>query len=71
MPPSVSNIFGGFPGTAETLEQKDRFGKFLLHAGHDVLPRGGGNFIAGVATKTIHAAPAPDQERIGDDVPES
>ena len=29
-----------------------------------------GNFVAGVATKTIHAAAAPDQEHFGEFIPE-
>ena len=62
--------FGGFPRTAEAFEQENGFGKFVLHAGDDVLPGGHGNFVAGVATETVHAAPAPDQKRVGDDVPE-
>ena len=53
-------IFGGFPRAAEAFEQEDGFGKFVLHPGDDVLPGGHGNFVAGVTTKTIHAAPAPD-----------
>ena len=30
---------------------------------------GSGNFVAGIAAETVHAAPAPDQQRVGDDVP--
>jgi hypothetical protein len=63
-------IFGGFPGAAEAFEQENGFGKFVLHAGDDVLPGGHGNFVAGVAAETVHAAPAPGQKRVGDDVPE-
>ena len=62
--------FRGVPRAAETFEQKNRFRKFLVHAGGDILPRGGGNFVAGVAAKTVHAAPAPRQQRVGDEVPE-
>ena len=63
-------IFRGFPRTAEAFEQKNGFGKFFLHSRNDVLPRGHGNFVAGVAAETVHAAPAPDNQRVGDDVPE-
>ena len=31
---------------------------------------GDGNFVAGVAAETVHAAPAPGQKRVGDFVPE-
>jgi len=53
--------FRGFPRTAETFEQKNCLGKFLLHAGDDVLPRDGGNFITGIATEAVHPALAPDE----------
>src|ERR1035438_3037104 len=68
-PPPISQAFGDLPRAAETFEQKNGFGKFVLHAGDDVLPGDGGNFVAGVATETVHAAPAPDQQRVGDEVP--
>ena len=42
-------IFGGFQSAAESFEEKNGFGKFLLHAGDDVLPRGERDFVAGVA----------------------
>ena len=63
-------IFRGFPRTAEAFEQKNGFGKFVLDARNDILPRDDGNFVAGVAAETVHAATAPDQKRIGDFVPE-
>ena len=28
-----------------------------------------GNFVAGVAAETVHAAPAPGQQRVGDEIP--
>ena len=55
--------FGRVPRSAKAFEQKNGFGKFLLDAGDDVLPGGHGNFVAGVAAETVHAAPAPDEER--------
>ena len=62
--------FGGFPGAAESFEQEDGFGKFLLHAGDDVLPGRHGNFVAGIAAEAVHAAAAPGQEHVGELVPE-
>ena len=62
-------VFRGFPRTAEAFEQKNYFGKFILHAGDDVLPRGHGDFVASIAAKTIHAAMTPGQQRISDGVP--
>ena len=61
--------FGGFPRAAQAFEQENGFGKFILHAGNDVLPRGHGNLVSGITPETVHASPAPDQKRIGDFVP--
>ena len=62
-------VFSGLPRAAEAFEQEDGFRKFALDARNNVLPRRDGNFIAGVAAETVHAAFAPDHQRFGDDVP--
>ena len=49
---------------AEPLKQEDDVGKLFAHACDDVLPRGNGDHIAGVAAETVHAAPAPDDEDV-------
>ena len=55
---------GRFPRTAEPLEQKNRFGKFLADARGDVLPRDGRNFVTGVAAEAIHAARQPQIQHL-------
>ena len=69
--PAVSGqVFRGFPRSAETFQQKNGFREFILDTGDDVLPGRHGNFIAGIAPETVCAAPAPDQEGVGNFVPQ-
>ena len=63
-------IFSGVPRTAKAFEKKNSFGKFLLHPRNDVLPGGHGNFVASVAAEAIHAAATPDDQGVGDKIPE-
>src|SRR5439155_931363 len=57
------------PAAAKPFEQEERFGKFLAHAGGDVLPDRHRHFVTCVAAEAIHAAPAPGEKRLGQVVP--
>ena len=50
------------PTPAQALEQKERLRKFLAYVGGDVLPDRQGDFVTGVATKSVNAAPAPGKK---------
>src|SRR5439155_5091213 len=54
--------FRGCPGSTQSFEQKNGFGKFLANARRDVTPGVHWHFITRVTTKTVHTAPAPNQE---------
>jgi hypothetical protein len=69
MPPSVSRFSVAAHEPPRPSSRKNGFGEFVLDAGGDVLPGRHGNFVAGIAAKTIHPAPAPDQKGVGDFVP--
>ena len=70
MPPSVSNCSVTSHAPPSPSSRKIVFGKFLAHARGDVLPGRQRNFVTGVATKTIHSAPAPHQKRLRQLVPQ-
>ena len=57
---------GGSPRPAESFEKKNRFRKFFTNPRDNVLPDREGNLVAGIATEAVHAAPAPDQKRVGE-----
>src|SRR5215468_5936467 len=52
----------GLPGAAESFEEKNGLGKFLLDPRDDELPGIFGHFIAGITAESIHSPPAPGQE---------
>ena len=62
--------FGGFERAAQAFQEKDRVREFLAHAGFDVLPDAQWDFVAGVATESIHATAAPGQKGAGDFLPQ-
>ena len=57
------------PASPQAFQQKEGVGKLLAHAGDDVLPDRHRHLVAGVAAKTVHPAPAPGQEGLGELVP--
>src|SRR5689334_20131778 len=56
--------FGRLPGTAQAFQEKDGFGKLRPDTGSDVTPGWHRNLVARVATKAIHAAPAPGYKHL-------
>ena len=50
------------PAAAQAFEQKDRFGKFIAHAGGDVLPDEHRHLVARIAPEAIDTAAAPGEK---------
>ena len=57
------------PAAAKPFEQEERFGKFLAHAGGDVLPDRHRHFVTRVAAEAVHTASAPGEKRFSQVVP--
>ncbi len=58
-------VVGGLDLAAETLEEKDRFGKGLPHAGGDRGPGLGGDHVARITAEAVYALAAPEEKDLG------
>src|SRR5436189_4148191 len=60
---------GRLPGATQSFQQEQGIRKLLTHSCDDVLPHVCRNFVSRVTTKTIDAAPAPNEKNLCQIIP--
>src|SRR5690606_31262983 len=68
--PVGEQLLGGVPRAPEALEEEHGVGEVGADARDQVLPDMDGDLVARVAAESVHAAAAPCEQRVREEVPE-